>query len=98
MWTIDTSMPTITRRLAASTGGLRLVLRLLRGRGAPRVGSDAGSAPQRAELPAARTDRARNPHSDPGPRRALELADIDPALESARLRLFVMTGRYWRGM
>ena len=28
---------------------------------------------------------------------ACDLADIDPGLESTRMRLFVMTGHYWRG-
>ena len=28
---------------------------------------------------------------------ACDLADIDPSLEATRMRLFVMTGNYWRG-
>lgn len=28
---------------------------------------------------------------------ACDLADIDPSLESTRMRLFVMTGHYWSG-
>ena len=32
--------------------------------------------------------------SQPSP---YHLVDIDPAMESTRMRLFVMTGSYWRG-